>query len=239
MDFYSLRDLARTEKPRERLAELGTRSLSDSELLAIVLRSGGKGESALSLAQNLLNKYEGFYGLNSASLEHLMEIKNIGFAKATSIKALCEIAIRLSNLPEKKTVTIKTPKEVFRLVKKDLYGKKREELILICLDTRNKFISKDRVSVGTINETLIHPREVFRQALLRNAVSIILVHNHPSQESSPSSEDILLTEKIAKAGKLLGIALVDHVIVCDREFCSLKALGIFKTIKFNGKEVKK
>lgn len=238
MITYTIKDLGNNEKPRERLVNLGSHALSDSELLAIILQSGGKDESVLDLSRKLLVSFNGYKGLREASVEQLKVFKNIGMAKAVAIIAVCEIALRLNLSDEKEIKYVKFPKDAFNILKKDLFGKKREELYLISLDSRNKVIAKDRISIGTVNETIVHPREVFRQALLRNAVSIVLIHNHPSQETTPSSEDLIVTETIAKAGGLLGIALVDHIIISNTEYCSLKALGVFKTKKFNRGEVK-
>ena len=232
---YILKDLKDSDKPRERLIKLGPEALSSSELLAVLLRTGGKGESSLILAGKLLSKFEGLEGLVNASLEQLEGVKNIGRAKAVEIKAVFEIALRIALKGEAKRKIIENPKDAFNLVRKDFYSKKREELHLLSLDSRQKVIAKDIVSMGTVNETVVHPREIYRQALLRNAVSIILVPNHPSQDTTPSSEDILLTEKVSKAGVILGISLIDHLVVSNKEYTSLKALGVFKVRKFDQK----
>lgn len=239
MCSYVLKDLKSDDKPRERLANLGPRALSNAELLAILLRTGGKGESALTLAGNILSKFEDFDGLINASLEQIRSIKNVGQAKAIEIKALCEIGLRIALEEKNGKREIKNPKDAFKLVRKNFYAKKKEELHLISLDSRQRVIAEDLISIGTVNETVVHPREVYGQAFLRNAVSIILVHNHPSQDTTPSAEDILLTEKIAKAGGVLELPLIDHIIVSNKEYTSLKALDVFKVRKFNGKGVKK
>jgi DNA repair protein RadC len=239
MFSYTIHDLDNREKPRERLINTGADSLSDTELLAIILRVGGKKESVLELARKILLEFGGFHGLIEVSVEQLLAFKNIGFAKAVSIKALCEIALRINLTEKKKSTSIKTPEDVFKLINKELYGKRKEKLYLISLDARNKVISKDVVSIGTISEALVHPREVYKQALLRNAVSIILVHNHPSSDTTPSTEDILVTERVAQAGVLLGVSLVDHIIVSDTDYCSLKALNLFEVKKLDGEGVRK
>ena len=236
---YKIKDLNNNEKPRERLLNLGASALSNSELLALLLQTGGRNESVLELSRGLLIKFGGLSGVLEASVAQLTSQKNVGQAKAVIIKAAGELALRINFLNDVKTKAVSTPKDIYKFLKKDFYGKKKEVLYAISLDSRNKIIGKDIVSVGTVNETVVSPREIYRQALLRNAVSIILVHNHPSQDTAPSTEDILVTEKVAQAGVMMGIALVDHVIVCDSEFSSLKALNLFKTRKFNGEEVKK
>ena len=235
MFVYKVRDLPVGEKPRERLVKHGAAALSDSELLAIILGEGGKDESVLSLARRILIEFGGLGGVLQASPEQLMALKNVGKVKAITVKAVCEIGLRVTSGSERSVEFIKSPEDIYKLVKKDLYGKKKEHLYLISIDSRGSVIAQDLISIGTVNETVVHPREVFRQAVMRAAVSIILVHNHPSQDTSPSSEDIFLTKKIVEGGRLVGINILDHVIVSDKEFCSLKALGLLKTGKFVSK----
>ncbi|OGC47237.1 hypothetical protein A2886_01145 [candidate division WWE3 bacterium RIFCSPHIGHO2_01_FULL_42_13] len=239
MSSYKVRDLPDSEKPRERLVKYGAEILSDSELLAIILSVGGKEESVLELSRRVLAEFGGFKGLAQASPEQLVSLKNVGEVKAITIKAACEIGLRVTSDSGPASEFIKSPEDIYRLVRKDLYGKKKEHLYLISIDSRGRAIAQDLISIGTVNEAVVHPREIFRQAIMRTAVSIILVHNHPSQDTSPSSEDIFLTKKVADAGRLLGLNVLDHVIVSDKEHCSLKALGFLKAKKFNekGKEV--
>ena len=227
-----LKEIMASERPRERLHKLGSSALSDSELLAIILRSGGKANSVLNLASQILARFGGIKGLLNADFHQLLTLKNVGYAKACSIKALSEIALRMCMDDFEKKVNIKKPADVFTYMRKDFYKKDREHLYLISLDTRSNILSKDLLSTGTINETLVHPREVYRTALYKNAASVILVHNHPSNDPTPSNDDIRVTERVAKAGINMGIALVDHIIICDQTFASLKSLNLLK-----GKEV--
>lgn len=230
---YKICDLPSNEKPRERLMSFGAASLSDSELLAIILRSGGKESSAISLAREILINSGGLKNLHNLSFEKLRDIKNVGIAKAASLKAVCEVSLRINS---EETITRKKvckPEDVYRLVKRNIYKKNKEILILLSLDSRNRAISVDVLSVGSVTSAIIDTREIFRQALHRNAVSIILVHNHPSGDTTPSSEDLILTESITKASKLMNIPLLDHVIVTDDQFASLKALDVFSTKKFS------
>ena len=234
MGTMKIRDLNKPDRPRERLFKLGAKSLSDAELVAIILRSGGEGNSALVLGQSILKEFGGLKGLLDSSIEQLQGIKDVGLAKAACLKAVCELALRIGiagELADKQQV--RTPEDVFGLLRKELYAKKREHLYLLSLDSRNALISADLISIGTVNETLVHPREIYRQAILKNAVSVILVHNHPSGEPKPSAEDIVLTERVAKAGKEIGIALLDHVIVCDDVYASMKGMDLFSVGKFD------
>ena len=235
MASYLIKDLENNEKPREKMAAHGPSTLSDSELLAIVLRSGGKDGSAIDLARKILKEFGGLKGLANSEIEQLTKIKDVGIAKATSVKAACEIALRIDNKMEIENSEIKKPEDVFSTVKKDTFARNKEQLFLLSLNSRNRLISKDLISIGTLNETLIHPREVFKTALSKNAASIILVHNHPSNDSGPSTDDIKVTERIAKAGITIGIPLIDHVIVCDNGYTSLKSLNLFSTYKANQK----
>jgi len=218
-----IKDLQRDEKPREKLIDKGVEALTNVELLAIILRSGGKYCPATNLARDLLNKYSGFKNLLNVDIQELINFKNIGYAKASSIKVIGEISKR--SLIDTQTLgkVIKKPEDIYLLIKNDIIGKDQEYLYLVSLDSRNKVISKDLISKGTLTETLIHPREVFKKALAKSAASIILVHNHPSNEPNPSQDDLKVTRRIAKVGIEIGIPLTDHLIVTNTDFTSMKA----------------
>lgn len=221
-----IKDLQNQEKPREKMISKGAENLTDIELIAIVLRSGGKNKSAVNLSRDMLTKFKGIKGLFSADIEELTSFKNVNLAKATSIKAVEELSKRYLYPANSRDKYIKTPKDAYEIIKGDIYNKDQEYLYLLTLDTRNKLISKDLVSKGTINETLIHPREIFKKALAKNACSIILIHNHPSNKPDPSDEDIRVTKRIFKAGVNIGIPLTDHLIVTNNDFVSMKAQNL-------------
>jgi DNA repair protein RadC len=221
-----IKDLLSEEKPREKLIDKGPEALTDTELLSIILRSGGFDCTSTDLARNLINKFSGLDKLVCADITQLMDMPNVGVAKATGIVALGELSKRLATGCDTKGNTIKKPQDVFDSVKKEFSGKQEEYLYLISLDRKNKILSKDLISKGTLTETLIHPREIFKKALAKNASSIILVHNHPSEESYPSLEDIKVTKRIAKTGTEIGIPLMDHLIVTKTEFTSMKAQNL-------------
>jgi len=212
------------EKPREKIIQKGGKQLSDQELLAIILRSGGLGKSAITLSKDLINKFGNIKNLIEADYEEIAEIKNVGPAKATSIVALHEICLRFleKSVSEKTVCIIKKPEDIYNLLIKDLYSKKKEELYLVSLDARNKVVSKDLVSVGILSETLVHPREIFKTAIQKNASSIILSHNHPTGNPNPSTNDINTTDRLIKAGIILGIPLLDHIIIAKNSYVSLK-----------------
>jgi DNA repair protein RadC len=218
----------KSDMPRERILRLGGSALADYELLSIVLSVGGKNSSVFDISKNLLNKCDGFSGLYQLSSTELLSTKYIGNSKAAKILAVNEIALRVMTADNTQNkIKVSSPKDVHTILKSSLFMKKRECLYLISLDAHNNLIEKDLLSVGTIKETLISPREIYRQALLRNAVSIILAHNHPSNNPNPSTADLVLTEQVAQIGNQLGISLLDHVITCDHDFCSLKSLNLF------------
>ena len=225
MGVYKLRDLPPEEKPRERLKKYGSEALAVNELIAILIETGSKKESVLQLAQNLLSHFGNLEALSRASLEELQKVEGIGFAKACKIKAAFELGKR-ALAKRKDFKKINSPKDIFELLRFEIGSKKKEYFKLICLDSRNKIISVENISIGTLNSSLAHPREIFYSAIKNLANSIILVHNHPSGDPSPSDEDIKITQKIKEAGKLLGIELVDHVIICQNKYFSFKEKGM-------------
>jgi DNA repair protein RadC len=229
-----IRNLNLFERPREKLVEKGIKSLTDEELLALILRSGGKNLSAIEVARYAIKQYGNLKSLIQLELEELTTIKNIGIAKATSIKAIGEIAqkIKYDEESSNKIKKINNPKDIYALMYKHLYGKQSEYLYLVSLNVKNIPISQDIVTIGTIDQTLISSREIYKKALSKNAASIILVHNHPSNDPTPSPQDIRVTEMVAETGKKIGIPLIDHIIFTDTTYVSLKSLNLFNTYKF-------
>lgn len=223
----NIHQLNSCDQPRSRLANNGVESLAEYELLAIVLRSGGVNNSALTLAKRLIVTYKGLRGVLNANFLELTKTKDIGVAKAASIKAISEITRRVNLGLEEQTIVIKRPQDVYRLMLKEIANKEKEYLYLISLTVRNRLIAKDLISIGTTTETLVDPKEVLRTALSNNATSIILVHNHPSGDPTPSLEDVGLTEKLNCATKQIGIFLIDHVIIGKTTFNSMKASKLF------------
>jgi DNA repair protein RadC len=225
---FTIHDLPVSERPRERLSKYGVDKLSAQEILAVLLGRGISGESVTVTSQRLLSRFGNLKGIANATLEELSDIKGIGPAKASQIKAAFELAKRLEDPPESdKKPVIKTPEDVESLVRTKLKGKKKEYFLVLCLDTRGKLIKTSEVSVGSLDSSIVHPREVFKEALTASAASVIFVHNHPSGDPEPSEDDIKLTKRLADAGNILGIDVLDHVITGDNGFKSLKRLGLF------------
>ena len=215
-----IKDISLENRPRERLEKQGPSVLSDAELLAIILKTGNKDENVIDMSNRLISKY-GVDKLSNCSLVELQEIKGIGNAKASQIIALFEFNKRHS-LSKQNGKPIKTAKDVFEYCSPKLSGVDKEHFMILHLDTRNKIIKDEIVSVGTLNSSLIHPREVFKSAIKESANAIILVHNHPSGDAEPSEEDKKITDILFKAGELLSIKVLDHVIIGKDSWHSFK-----------------
>jgi DNA repair protein RadC len=225
---FTIHDLPVTERPRERLQKFGAEALSAQEILALILGRGIAGESVTMTAQRLLSKFGNLGGIAVASLEELAEIKGIGLAKASQIKAAFELANRLEGQAETgKRQVVKNPVEVVGVVKGRLKGKKKEHFLVVLLDTRNQVIKVSEVSVGSLDTSVVHPREVFKEAISASAASVIFVHNHPSGDTEASEEDVELSKRLAEVGEIMGIDVLDHIIVTDNDFLSLKGKGLF------------
>ncbi|MFQ6072110.1 MAG: DNA repair protein RadC [Methanosarcinales archaeon] len=219
-DSITILDLPPNERPRERLAKVGEKNLSNAELLAIILKTGSKGNTAIDLATNLLSKYNGdMKQLFSADIQELSKIKGIGLAKAAQIKACFELARRMF---EKQ----KHIQEVISLLMPELRNKKQEKVIAVILDERNKIRSYKTISIGGIDINFFKLIEVFKIAIKENSNSIIIVHNHPSGDPEPSEDDIKTTKKLIYAGERIGISVQDHIIIGDGRYISMKEEGI-------------
>jgi DNA repair protein RadC len=227
-DSFTVHDLPLSERPRERLFKLGSEALSVQEILALILGRGIKGESVMVTSQKLLSRFGNLKGVADASVEELTQMKGIGPAKAAQIKAALELSKRLeADVGEKPQPILKSPEDVAAVVKSKLKGKKREHFWVLCLDTRNRLINDKLVSIGSLDTSIVHPREVFKEAVSSSAASVIFVHNHPSGDPEPSKEDIELTKRLVQAGEIIGIDVLDHIIVCDKSYLSLKAKNLF------------
>ena len=221
-----MRDLPTSERPRERLKDYGAENLSAAELLAILLRVGRAGESALSVATRLLTAYSGLKGLAQASFGELAAEPAVGPAKAAQVKAGLELGRRLVTTSPSERPVITSQHDAYNLIAGDMAFLEQEHVRVILLTTRNQVVDIVEVSRGTVNSAQIRPAEVFREAVRRTCPAIIVAHNHPSGDMTPSSEDIAMTRTLVAAGKVLDIELLDHLIVSDRGFVSLKERGL-------------
>lgn len=228
MKNFTVRDLPRSERPRERLVKFGEKALSSIELLALILGRGVAGESVMALSQKLISCFGSLKGVINASLEDLMTIKGVGLAKASQIKAIAEIASRLEvqekEISGKKLVS--HPQDIFKLLKQKIRNFQKEHFFVICLNSRNEISAIEEVSVGTLNASLVHPREVFKTAINHHSAQIIIAHNHPSGSLEPSNDDLAITKKLIESGKIIGIEVIDHIIITKTGYLSFKKQGI-------------
>ena len=218
---FTLHDLPKSERPRERLQKFGAEALSAQELLVLILGRGIPGESVTVTSQRLLSTFGNVKAISEASLEELGKVKGIGLAKASQIKAAFELAKRSEEEMGEK-ISIKSSEDVVKLIRPKLKDKKKEYFLLLSLNSRNNLIRVSDVSIGTLNANLIHPREVFKEAIQSLAVSVVLVHNHPSGDATPSKDDIEITKQLIEASKIMDITILDHIIISDRDYKSMK-----------------
>jgi|SRR5659263_364018 len=226
MQEYKIRihDLPKDERPRERLIKNGASTLSDSELLAIILRTGSRQENVINLSQRILKEYN-IKQLSQINLTQLMKVHGIKESKAAQIAACFEIARRLESFNDEDKQKINSPEDVYRRIYPKMREQKKELFIELCLDTKNRVIKEETISVGSLNANIVHPREVFKLALAESAAHIIVAHNHPSGDPTPSREDIEITKKLVDTGTIIGITLLDHVIIGDGRHFSMKEAG--------------
>lgn len=228
MDKLTIKELPEDERPREKLLAKGSQALSNAELIAILIRTGTVRDSAVGVAQRLLKKYQatGLAALSVISPQELSQEDGIGPAKAVAISAAIELGKRINDLSGAERPIIRSPHDAANLMMPRLRFETKEQFIVLMLSTKNHVLAMPVISVGTLNASIVHPREVFRQAINFSAAAMILVHNHPSGDPSPSKEDIDLTAQMVEAGKILGINVLDHVIIGDKRYVSLKEKGI-------------
>ncbi|NKZ31903.1 DNA repair protein RadC [Ureibacillus thermosphaericus] len=220
-----IRDLHIDDRPRERLIKQGPQSLSNQELIAILLRTGTKQESVLSLANRVLNYFEKLHELKHATLEEIVSIKGIGQAKAVQLLAAIELGRRLSQKQMDSRFTIRSPKDAASFLMPEIGSLQQEHFVALYLNVKNQVIHKQTIFIGSLNSSIVHPREIFKEAVKRSAASIICAHNHPSGNATPSPEDIEVTKRLQEAGFIIGIELIDHVIIGDHQYVSLKEQG--------------
>ncbi|MGE7779516.1 RadC family protein [Peribacillus sp. NPDC097264] len=220
-----IRDYPKEERPRERFLQDGPQSLSNQELLALLLRTGSKEESVLQLSNRLIKAFEGFRLLKEASVEELTAIKGIGEAKAIQILASVELGRRIHKLNDQDRYVIRSPEDGANYCMEEMRFLSQEHFVCLYLNTKNQVLHKRTVFIGSLNASIVHPREVFKEAFRRSAASIICLHNHPSGDPSPSREDIEVTKRLVECGKIMGIEVLDHIIIGEHKYVSLKEKG--------------
>lgn len=221
-----IKDLPFEERPRERLLMSGPEYLSNRELLAVIIKTGTKDQSVFSLVDQLIAHFGSLRELACASHEEMSQIKGIGPAKAASLLAAFELAKRVNSGNMQVQEAIKSPSDVAEFVMDEMHLLDREHFVVVMLNTKHCVIAKKVVSIGHLNASLVHPRELFKDIIKKSSAAVILVHNHPSGDPTPSREDISVTKRLCEAGDLLGIAVLDHIIVGDRRYVSFREQGI-------------
>jgi len=233
MSGTRLKDQPASERPRERLAEKGADALSHAELVAILLRTGLKGRNAVEIGKELLTRHGSLHALARASLEDLQQVKGIGRDKAVTLTAAFTLARKMAEELRSESPLLDTPEAVAALMREDVRLRNVEAFQVLLLNTRRRLISVVKISDGTLDTILVHPRDVFKPAIAANAAAVVLLHNHPSGESTPSEADIKVTRDLIRAGQLLKIEVLDHVILGratqerPKDYMSLRELGYF------------
>jgi len=225
----TMKEMPACERPYEKCLESGPESLTDAELMAAIIRTGAKGEGSVDLAKRVLkmsNYDHSILGIHHLSVHDLMKVKGIGKVKAVQIQCIAELTRRMAKATALSSLCFTTPSSISDYYMEDLRHKEQEQLVLVMLNTKSRLIGDKMMTKGTVNASLISPREIFIEAVKKDAVYIVLVHNHPSGDTSPSREDIAVTKRVSEAGKLIGIGLLDHIIIGDNCYVSMKERGI-------------
>lgn len=230
--IYKIKELPEEERPYEKCLRYGPEALTDSELLAIILRTGTSGSSSLDLARRILHhgtREEGLLGIHHLSLNELMEIKGIGQVKAIQIKCIGELSKRIASISAQKELDFQNPASIAEYFMERMRHEEQELMICMMLDTKNHLLGEEIISKGTVNSSLVSPRDLLLTALRYRAVYIILVHNHPSGNPTPSADDIHLTTKMMEACNLIDIPLLDHIVIGDQQYISFREEGLLIT----------
>jgi len=221
---YRIKDIEQSQRPRERLQKQGAQVLNDSELLAILLRVGMKGLNAVQIGQRLLYLFGGLDGIRRATFTELCNVEGVGPAKAAQIKAAIELGSRLARMEPEERRLITSPQDVADQVQYKMAYLEQEELWILLLDSRNHHLRTEQLYRGSLNSSNVRPAEIYKAGIRHNAASLIIVHNHPSGDPSPSPEDIQLTRMLIEAGRMLELPIVDHIVVGAKGFTSIKSL---------------
>ncbi len=222
----TIKDLPQEERPREKLLKYGADRISNTELLAIILRTGTRTQSALKLAEHILARVSQLRELPLLTVEELMEIKGVGLAKGIQVKAALELGSRIASSFRQDSLTITSPKDVADMLMEQMRFYQKEYFKVLLLNTKNQVIASEIVSIGSLNTSIVHPREIFNIAIKRGCASIILAHNHPSGDPTPSKEDMEVTSRLVEAGEIIGIKVLDHLIIGEGRYYSFREGGL-------------
>ena len=222
----TIKELPEEERPREKLLKHGAEQLSNSELIALVIGSGSRQRTAVELSQDILTYFDGLKGLINSGVEEIKKLRGIGLAKASQLRAVIELGKRLYTAEKDIKKVIKKPGDIAGMIMPELRFLEQEVFGLVLLDIKNQVIATPRISKGGLSSSIVHPREVFKEAIRRSSAAIILYHNHPSGQPEPSQEDIDITKRLIDAGEVTGINVLDHIIIGDNIYISMKEKGI-------------
>ncbi|MBP2098663.1 RadC family protein [Enterococcus rivorum] len=217
-----IREMPEDCLPRERMEEVGEKALSNQELLAIILRTGKKGYNVMKLASSFLNHFENLHTLKQATVTEMMEVDGIGKVKALEIRAAIELGTRIQESTQLKYGKVSSSYQIAQNLMGEMKDLQQEHLVCLFLNTKNEVTKKETIFKGTLNQSIAHPREVFRQAVKYSAARVIIAHNHPSGNPTPSEQDLLFTKRIKECGEMMGIELLDHIIIGQEEYLSLR-----------------
>ncbi|UNC90918.1 RadC family protein [Candidatus Contubernalis alkaliaceticus] len=225
-DHVTIKELPEEERPREKMIRFGAERVSNAELLAIIIRTGSRRESAIALAEKILSKAESLRELPLLTIEELMELNGVGLAKGVQIKAALELGRRMASSIKQEDKNVSSPKDVADYLMEEMRYYQKEYFKVILLNTKNQIISTELISIGSLNSSIVHPREIFSVAIKKVSASVILVHNHPSGDPTPSREDIEVTKRIIQAGDIIGITVLDHMIIGEGRYYSFREGGL-------------
>lgn len=225
-DHITIKEMPEEERPREKMMKYGSDKVTNAELLAIIIRTGSRRASAVHLADKILSRAENLRELPNLSIQELMEIKGIGLAKGVQIKAALELGRRIASSFRLETRSISSPRDVADYLMEEMRYYQKEYFKAVFLNTKNQVISTDIISIGSLNSSIVHPREIFSAAVKKASASLILVHNHPSGDPTPSREDIEVTKRIVQAGEIIGVSVLDHLIIGEGRYYSFRESGL-------------
>ncbi|MFD2829699.1 RadC family protein [Corticicoccus populi] len=220
-----IKEMHSSDKPRERLMIYGPDKLTNQELLGIIINSGSKDASSLTLASRIIKDMKSIRELRDVTLQELMSVKGIGEAKAVTILSVIELAVRMHSHSLEEEVYIKSPEDVSNLLMEQMRYYQQEHFVVLFLSTKNMVIHQETMFKGSLNTSIVHPREIYKSAVKRSAAAIICVHNHPSGDPAPSKEDIEVTKRLVECGELIGVDFLDHIIIGSGRYLSLKELS--------------
>ncbi len=225
-DHITIKELPEEERPREKMIKFGADRVSNAELLAIIIRTGSRRDSAIALAEKILSKAESLRELPLLTVEELMELNGVGLAKGVQIKAALELGRRMASSIRQEIKGVSSPKDVAEYLMEEMRYYQKEYFKVILLNTKNQIISTELISIGSLNSSIVHPREIFSVAVKKVSAAVILVHNHPSGDPTPSREDIEVTKRIVQAGEIIGISVLDHMIIGEGRYYSFREGGL-------------